>query len=350
MNKYFIFILCATGFAFSCKKEQAVLNQRQQEPIPAEAFLVQPQSVSETVEVAGSLIPMEETKIQAEVSGRVVHLNVKEGGTVSKGVILVKLFDGDLQTQLKKLQVQLQIAEKTLERQEELLKINGISQQDYDLIGLNVENLKIDMQAVKINISKTEIRAPYTGQLGLRNISLGSFISPSDIITTIREVDQLKLEFAIPERYAQSVEKGYQVSFKVDGNDVAYKAAVIATENNIDISTRTLKVRALVKAQGTGLIPGVFAHVNLQLGKNSKALMIPSQAIIPQARNKQVIVYKNDSIQFKVIETGVRDSAYVEITSGLHEGDTVIISGLMAIRPTSKIKLTGVKKYSIARD
>jgi membrane fusion protein (multidrug efflux system) len=264
---------------------------------------------------------------------------------VGKGTILVKLFDGDLQTQLKKLQVQLQIAEKTQERQEELLKINGISQQDYDLLVLDVENLKIDIEALKISISKTEIRAPYTGQLGLRNISLGSFISPSEIITTIREVDQLKLEFAIPERYAKEISKGYHVSFKVDNGSSTHTAKVIATENNIDAATRTLKVRALVESNHPELIPGIFAKVNLQMGKDNKALMIPTQAVIPQARNKEVIIYKNDSIQFRVVETGVRDSAYVHITSGLQAGDTVVISGLMAIRPTSKVKITSVKKY-----
>ena len=345
MNRYFIFILCATSLTIGCKKNSKIVGQRQQGPIPAEAFLVQPKSVSETIEVPSSLIPMEETKIQSEVSGRVVQLNIQEGGRVSKGALLVKLFDGDLQTQLKKLEVQLQIAEKTLERQQELLKINGISQQDYDLIELDVENLKIDIQAIRISIAKTEIRAPYSGQLGLRLISLGSFISPSEVITTIREVDQLKLEFAIPERYAKSVSKGYKVSFNVDNGSATHMADVIATENNIDAATRTLKVRALVKERHPELIPGIFARVNLQLGKDSDALMVPTQAVIPQARGKQVIIYKKDSIVFSNVETGIRDSASVQITSGLQPGDTIIISGLMAIRPASKVKITGVKKY-----
>jgi len=339
------YFLLALALATGCKKDKVAMQQRQMGPILADGFLVETQTVSEKVEVPGSLIPMEETEIRSEVSGKVVGLNIREGSVATKGSMLVKLFDGDLQNQLKKLEVQLQIAEKTEERQRELLKINGISQQDYDLTALNVENLKIDIETVKIAISKTEIRAPYTGKVGLRYVSLGSYLSPTSIITSIRDVSQLKLEFSIPERYAKGIEKGHAVTFRVDGGTVTHTATVIATENSVDETTRTLRVRALVKATHAELVPGTFAQVNLQLGEDSKALMVPTQAIIPQARNKQVIVYHRDSVQFRVVETGIRDSAYVQVTSGLMVGDTVIISGLMAIRPNSKVKLNSVSSY-----
>jgi membrane fusion protein (multidrug efflux system) len=339
------YLLIVISIAAACSKDKPVLNQRQMGPIIADGFLVQAQRVSEKVEVPGSLIPMEETEIRSEVSGRVVALNILEGSVISKGSLLVKLFDGDLQNQLKKLEVQLQIAEKTEERQRELLKINGISQQDYDLTQLNVENLKIDIETVKIAISKTEIRAPYSGKIGLRYVSLGSYLSPTSIITSIRDVSQLKLEFSIPERYARSLGRGHLVTFRVDGGKVTHNAAVIATENSVDEATRTLRVRALVKATHPELVPGTFAQVNLQLGEDTQALMVPTQAIIPQARNKQVILYRNDSVRFAVVETGIRDSVYVQITHGVQAGDTVIISGLMAIRPNSTVKLTRVSTY-----
>lgn len=320
-------------------------NRRQQGPVTADGFVVQPSPVSENIEVPGTIVPAEETQIRPEVNGRVVILNIPEGTVVEKGALLVKLFDGDLQAQLKKLQVQLQIAEKTEERQRELLKISGISQQDYDLTALNVENLKADIEATMIGINKTEIRVPYRGRVGLRYISLGSYISPADIVTSIRQVDDLKLEFSIPEKYAPIVSKGYTVEFKVDGGRQEYQASVIATENSVEQTTRTLRVRALVTGKSTELVPGVFARVNLQLGSANNALMIPTQAVLPQARNKQVVLYKNDSAQFKVVETGIRDSAFVQITNGLNAGDTVVISGLMAIRPGAKVKLSKVHRF-----
>src|SRR5688500_19877397 len=126
-------------------------------------------------------------------------MNVRVGAQVEKGTLMVKLFDEDLKAQLRKLRVQLQIKEKTEERNRELLEISGISQQEYDLSTLEVENLRADIESTQIAISKTASRAPYKGVVGLRNISLGSFISPSDIVTTIRQVSQLKLEFSVPE-------------------------------------------------------------------------------------------------------------------------------------------------------
>lgn len=311
-------------------------------PVMAEGFVVQHRAVSENIQVSGSLLPFEETQIRSEVSGRIVQLNFKEGSQVSKGMLLVKLFDKDLQAQLNKLRVQLKIKEKTAQRNQELLAINGISQEEYDLSTLDVENLKADIEAVEIAISKTEIRAPYAGHVGLRNISLGSYLSPSDIITTIRQVNQLKLEFSVPEKYAKDITTNYLVSFMIDGGNKIHKAVVLATESSVDQNTRTLRVKAVVKESHPELVPGVFAKVNLQLGKDSKALMIPSQSIIPQARNKQVIILRKDSAQFVVVETGIRDSAFVQVLSGLKEGDTIITSGLMTIRPNAKVKITKV--------
>lgn len=343
-----VVVVFSIGFvAFtSCskKEDKGGTFVRPKGPIGVDGFLVQPRMISENVEVPGTLLPVEETQIRAEVSGRLVSLNVPEGTVVSKGFLLAKLFDQDLQAQLRKLEVQLQISIKTVERQKELLAINGISQQDFDLISLNVDNLKADIQTTKIQIGKTEIRAPYEGEIGLRNVSLGAYLSPNDIITTLRQVRQLKLEFSIPEKYAKFIAKGYEVKFKVDGGSTTYQAKVLATEGNVEQSTRTLKVRALVEKLHPELVPGLFAKVNLQLGKDLEALMVPTQSVIPKARVKQVMVLRKDSAQFITVQTGIRDSSFIQITSGLNRGDTVIITGLMAIRPNSKIKMLKVTR------
>lgn len=347
MSRFSILLFAfALVFGASCKSKKenqaAAGRPRMQGPITADAFRVARSSISENIEVPGSLLPFEETQLRAEVGGRIVALNINEGAPVQKGTLLVKLFDKDLQAQLKKLQVQLQIKIKTEERNRELVKINGISQQDYDLAALDVENLKADIESTEIAISKTEIRAPYTGRVGLRNISLGAYISPTDVITTIRQVDQLKLEFSVPEKYAKELQKGYKVSFKVDGGGQLHKATILATESSVDQNTRTLKIRAVVNEKHPELVPGIFAKVNLQLGQDNQALLVPTQAVIPTARDKQVILVRNDSVMFTSVQTGIRDSAYIQILSGLKPGDTIITSGLMAIRPSSKVKIIKV--------
>lgn len=343
IQSYSLLFLIVAIIACDSKKEQSATGRpRFTGPMSVDAFVIKQTSISEDVEVPGSLRPFEETDIRAEVGGRIVEMNVREGAQVEKGTLMVKLFDEDLKAQLRKLRVQLQIKEKTEERNRELLEISGISQQEYDLSTLEVENLRADIQTTQIAISKTEIRAPYRGVVGLRNISLGSYISPSDIVTTIRQVDKLKLEFSVPEKYAKDINKGYAVRFRVDGGNQEHTATVIATENNVDQNTRTLQVRAVVSENSPELVPGVFAKVNLQLGKNDSALLVPTEAVIPNIRNKQVVLLRGDSALFTVVETGIRDSAYVEIIHGVNVGDTVITTGLMAIRPESKVKITNV--------
>ena len=344
-------LLAGTLLVFSCDSKkagrpQSGQSQRQRGPLSVEAFIARTSSISEDVEVPGSLFPLEETQIRSETSGRIIQLNVPEGTVVPKGFLLIKLWDEDLQAQLRKLKVQQQIAIKTVQRQRELLAINGISQQDFDLSALNVDNLKADIQSTQISISRTEIRAPYDGQIGLRNISMGSYLSPSDVITTLRDVRQLKLEFSVPEKYAKNIAKGSKVKFRVDGGQVDHEATVIATEGNVEPTTRTLKVRALVNHKHPEQVPGIFARVHLELGKDSEAILLPTQAIIPQARSKQVIVFHKDSAVFQIVETGVRDSSFVQILKGIKAGDTIITTGLMSIRPGSKVKLSSITKMN----
>lgn len=343
----FLKILVLSTVIVACGKKEAAgpTGQARQMRTPeVDGFVVRPQSISDRIEVPGTLLPAEQTQIRAEVSGRIVKLNIQEGAVVQKGALLVKLFDGDLQTQLKKLRVQLEIAETTEKRQRELLEIKGISQQDYDLVKLNVETLKVDIEATQIGIVKTEIRAPYTGQLGLRSVSLGAYISPAEIITTVRQVSELKLEFSVPEKYAKEIKKGDRISFRVDGGQRTHSATVLATENSVEQTTRTLRIRALVDKIDNELVPGVFARINLQLGKTANALLIPTQALISTAKNKQVAVLKRDSVVFNIVETGVRDSAFVQVTQGLKAGDTVVTTGLMVLKPNSKVKVVRVNK------
>ena len=307
-------------------------------PLQADAYVVKARNISELLDVPGTLQANEVTEIRPEISGRLVRLNISEGGFVNKGDLLAKIFDEDLQAQLKKLQVQLEIAVKTLERQRELLKIQGISQQEVDLSELQVNNIRADMELVRVSISKTEVRAPYSGQLGLRNISNGAYVSPSTLITTLRQVNLLKLDFTVPEKYADLFRKGKKVDFTVAGSPNTFSATVLATEAAVEAATRTLRVRATVAGRHPALLPGAFAKLQLNVG-GGESLAVPSRCVIPQARSKQVIVYKGGKPEFRTVETGIRDESFVQILSGLQPGDTVLTTGLLAIRPESKLML-----------
>jgi membrane fusion protein (multidrug efflux system) len=302
-------------------------------PLPVEALLIKTETISNAIEVTGTLLPNEVTEIRPEISGRLIYLNLREGGVVRKGELLAKIFDGELK-------VQLQIANKTEERQRELLKISGISQQDYDLSLLAVNNLQADIELTEVNISRTEIRAPYNGRIGLKRVSPGAYISPANILTTISEIDRLRLEFSVPEKYSSELNTGLDIRFNIEGTGNEYNAIVSARESSVDQTTRNLTVRADVRNPDKYLVPGSFAKVKIILGRDDGAIMIPTQSVIPVARGKQIVVLNAGQIEFRSIRTGVRDSSRVQVVEGLTSGDTLITTGLMFLRPDSKVKVT----------
>jgi membrane fusion protein (multidrug efflux system) len=305
--------------------------------LKVDAFIVQTQMVTESLEVPGTIVSEDATDIHPEVSGRIVHLNVREGAQVGKGAVLARLYDGDLQAQKKKLQVQMQIAQQTENRHEQLLQIGGISKEDYAATALQVSNLRADLDIINTSIDKTVIRAPFSGKLGLKAISTGAYVTPQSVIATMQKTADLKIDFNLPEKYTNQIKKGQYVNFTVEGSNRNYTAVISATQAGIEQTTRTLAIRAQVKGDVTGLTPGNFAKVKLNFEPDPNALLIPSQAIIPQARGKRVIVARNGTADFVDVVTGVRDSSMVQITSGLNKGDTVVVTGLLTVKPKSKI-------------
>jgi membrane fusion protein (multidrug efflux system) len=358
-----LFIFPAIIFLLSCgnsdKKTEAAAKQsaaQKQPPLAVEVMIAREQPISNDIEVPGSLLAYESTEIHPESSGRLVLLNVKEGAMVGKGTLLAKLYDGDMQArlnslnvQIKKYEVQLKIAQQSEDRSAKLLKIQGISQQDYDMSLLQVNNIMADMGIVRAqmgeiraNMTKLNIYAPYAGKLGLKNISPGAYITPATVITTISQVSQLKLQFNIPEKYGSMIQSGQDIVFSIDGSTKTFRASVIATEGTIEEETRSLAIRALVSAKDPDLIPGAFAKVKIVMGKDEMALTIPNNSLIPQGRKKTVYLFKNNKAISKEITTGSRDSTSIQVISGLAAGDTVITSGLLFLKPEADVKISKV--------
>jgi membrane fusion protein (multidrug efflux system) len=325
-----------------------------QPALSVEAMITSLKELSSDIEIPGSLMAYESTEIHPEVSGRLVYLNINEGAVVGKGTLLAKLYDGDMQARIKSLEVQrkkseiqLKIAQQTEDRSSKLLKIQGISQQDYDMTLLQVNNIMADIGIINAqigeisaNMTKLNIYAPYSGKLGLKNISPGAFVSPSTTITTISQVNQLKLQFSVPEKYGATIKKGQLVEFSIDGSQKKFNASAIATEDAIEENTRSLTVRALVNGSDAELFPGAFAKVKIVLGKNENALMIPNSSIVPQGRKKLIFLAKNNKAVSTEITTGVRDSTNIQVLTGINNGDTVITSGLLFLKPNSDIKVS----------
>lgn len=341
-------LLLSTLIFLSCgseKEKSATAGAgKQMPPTKAEAYILTPTTFQESLEVPGNLMAAESVEIRPESSGKIVRLNITEGRSVPAGYLIAKIDDDDLQAQLVKLQTQLEIAEQTESRQSKLLAIQGISRQDYDLSVLQVRNLKADIGILKTAIAKTEVRAPFAGKMGLKNISIGAFVTSGSVITTLQQTQQLKIDFQLPEKYAGGLKNGMLIEFRVTGSVNNFEATVVAAAPSLTESNRSLNFRAMVRTTDPALIPGAFATVKIRLSEKSAALMLPGQAVIPQARGKKVIRYSNGKAEFVDITTGARTTDRVEVLSGLNAGDTILMSGLMSIRPNSPVQLGKIQQ------
>jgi membrane fusion protein, multidrug efflux system len=309
-----------------------------QKELQVMGYVVKLTKLSNTVEAGGTLLAAEQVNLQPEISEKIKYINFREGAFAGKGTLLVKLNDDDFQAQLKKLNVQKQIAEKTEQRLRQLLSANGIGQQEYDNALLTLDNIKADIEIVQTQIEKTEIRAPFSGKLGLRNVSMGAMVNPNTILTSIQQVDSLKIDFFIPEKYGQCLKPGDIVRFRTDVEKNQLTGKVYAIETSVDESSRSIQVRAMFDNRKNNLQPGSFVKVMLDLKDIPETIMIPSQAIIPEAKGKKVVVCENGKAVFKKVITGFRSESEVQITEGLQEGDTVVTTGILYLKPDLRLK------------
>lgn len=308
-------------------------------PTPAvNGFVVVSQRLREDVVSSGSLLAAEQVDIYPEISARITQLNIREGQPVAKGALLVKLFDADLRAQLQKLQAQADNARRTEERNKQLLDRGGISQQEYEIVTTNLRSILADIDLVKANLQRTEIRAPFAGTIGLRSVSAGALVSPNTLIARLQQVSSLKLDFSIPEKYGPSVRVGSPISFVVDGAAKPSQGIVYAIEPGVEEQTRNLRIRARVSNTSLQYRPGTFARVTLTI-QNERSLVVPTQAIIPQTRTNQVVVVRDGKAQFKDVTTGLRTAGVIQVLSGLSAGDTVATTGLLFLKPDAPVKI-----------
>lgn len=301
-------------------------------------FVVVSQRLKEDIVSSGSLLAAEQVDIYPEISARITQLNIREGQPVTKGALLVKLFDADLRAQLQKLQAQADNARRTEDRNKQLLARGGISQQEYDIVTTNLRSSLADIDLVRANLQRTEIRAPFSGVIGLRNVSAGAVVSPGTLIARLQQITSLKLDFSIPEKYGQSVRNGSPISFSVDGSREPSQGVVYAIEPGVEEQTRNLRIRARVNNTTAKFRPGTFARVTLTI-QNEQSLVVPTQAVIPQTRTNQVIVVKNGKAVFKDVKTGLRTAGSIQILSGVQAGDTVATTGLLFLKPDAPVKI-----------
>lgn len=334
-------LLIAGGIYTSMPKEneelssanQVMANQsRGRRALNVNAIIIKPQLLKEEIPITGITLPDEEVDLSFESSGKITEINFEEGAYVKKGQLLAKVNDRPLRAQLQRLVSQLKLAEDRVFRQNALLERDAVSKEAYEQVKTELATLNADIDLVEANIQQTELRAPFDGIIGLRQVSVGQFASPSTIVAKLTKVSPLKIEFAIPERYAGDIKPGTNLSFTLEGKLSPFHAKVYARESKIDLETHTLTMRALYPNSNGSIMPGRYASITLTNQEVEDALVVPSQAIVPEMGKDKVFRYQNGKAIPVEITTGIRTEKDVQVLDGLSIGDTIIVSGTLQLR------------------
>lgn len=313
-------------------------------PVAVRAFVVESSDFSDRLSVTGTVLPNEQVDIQSEVPGKVIAIQFKEGTTVRKGDLLVKINDADLRAQLARATSEKDLAAAKELRQRQLREKDAVSQAEYDVALNELKTSTAEIDLIKAQLAKTEITAPFSGTIGLRYISEGSYISPTTKIATLNSIDPIKIEFSVPEKYFSIVRPGNQIEFSIQGAPGKYAARVYAVEPKIDQSTRTLQVRALCPNNGGRLFPGAFAEITIPVNNVANAMMVPTEAVVPGTAGQKIFVARSGKAVAQDVETGIRTGRTVQVTKGLSPGDTIVTSGILLVKQGSALKIAQFEK------
>ena len=307
--------------------------------ITVNGIVVKYETFDNNLSLSGSIEANEQVEIRSEVSGIVEGIYFQEGTYVNKGQVLFKVNDIELRAQLRQTSTKEGLAAENERRAKLLLQKEAISQEEYDLARADLKSAQAQSQLIQAQIAKTSVRAPFSGKIGLRSISPGTYITPAILVTKLVNTGKLKITFSIPEKYASQVKSNTMIRFKVAGSEDRYSAKIYAIEPEIAVATRTLQVRAIAENKDGKLLPGTFADVELPLDIIKDAIVVPTEAIIPVQNGKKIFISSNGLAKEIMIETATRTETSVLVLSGVKEGDTVITNGVMSLKNDDPVKV-----------
>ena len=295
-------------------------------------MVLRPQKFNDNISLSGTIEANEQIEIRSEVSGVVESINFKEGSKVAQGQILFKVNDIELQAQLSKVQTAQKLASENERRAKLLLEKQAISQEEYEIASADYQSASAESQLISAQLSKTVVRAPFSGTIGLRSISKGTYVTPLTPIAKLVNTNQLKITFSVPEKYSSQITIGSDLTFTTSDSKEEHEAKVYAIEPEVEIATRTLKMRAIAENADGKLYPGTYANVSLPLQSVDDALMVPSEALIPIQNGKLIFIAEQGKAKEVPVEIGSRTGNEVRILSGLKAGDTILTYGVMALK------------------
>ncbi len=311
--------------------------------VSVEALVIHPRLLQNKINTTGTLLANEEVELRSEISGRVTGVNFEEGKRVHKGDLLLSINNQELQAQLKRKKLEEKQAADNETREKSLLDIKAVSLEEYNKYLNTLQMIQAEREVIESQLAKTEIIAPFDGIVGLRYISEGGYVTPNILVATMQEIDPLKVEFSVPERHAAQMKNGTEILVYVGDSEEGHNGIVFAVESKIDPDTRTIKARAKIPNPKSNLIPGSFAKIEITLEEIPNAVVIPTEAIIPQINNEIIYICQNGAAKSVPVKTGIRTEREIQISQGLNPDDTLIVSGLLQLADGKNVKITNLK-------
>ena len=308
--------------------------------LPVQVYVVAATNLSDQVAATGSVLADESVVIKSELSGKITSLNIKEGQPVRKGQLLFTINADEAQAAIRKQEYNIKLYRDQERRQHTLLDKEYISAQEYEQTNNLYLTAQSDLQALRATLDRAYVKAPFDGVLGLTTATVGTYVSPGSEITTLSRIRPVKVDFAVPGRFASSVRVGDVVSVTDEGTNKKYDAKVYAIDPQIDPVSRTQPVRARYANTKNELRPGSFVKVNLQLGKSTDALQVPTESVIPEASGYSVYTVKDGKMVPKKVKIGIRSDKVIQITDGLAVGDSVLRTGILQVKPGDAVRAT----------
>ncbi|MDX1643685.1 MAG: efflux RND transporter periplasmic adaptor subunit [Thermoanaerobaculia bacterium] len=307
--------------------------------VPVRIETVRAMPLEERLNATGTVLPNEAVEVVSEIAGKVEAILFEEGARVASGAVLVRLDRSTLEAERDRAAHRHSLLLRQEERQRRLLGEGLISTEEYDFTAGELAVARADLELREALLDKAEIRAPFAGRVGLRLVSPGSYVSSQTRVTTLQQLDPVKVEFSIPESYARDVEAGDRIRFRVQGIDDRFEGEVYAREPAIDPETRGLRLRARAANPDGRLIPGAFAEIELTIRSVDEALAVPSIAVLPEMGGKKLFVLEDGRAVARPVQTGIRTTDRVEIVDGLAPGERIIVSNVARLSSGTEVRL-----------
>lgn len=312
--------------------------------IPVDVAIIKKENIDAIESISGTILPIQEVEIASEVTKRIISINFKDGTSVGSGQLLYKLDDRDIRAKLNKVQAELSIAALNEHRLAELLKTESVRLEEYEAAKAKLDVYTAEKEMLLAELEKTEIRAPFSGNIGISKVHKGAIVQPGKSLVTISNVNTAKIEFSVPEMYLNAVKANGKISFEIEGSKEIFYATIVASEASLNKNSRSITIQAITPNTKSLLSGGMSAKVHFNKLGIAEGISIPTEALTPSGNGYSIFLVKSMKAKMFTVELLSRNEKTAIIKSGVNEGDTAIISNLLRISENASVNIVSTNK------